>query len=188
MKKSEKLKGKAAVANRKKRYTQYAVLAGVIVIVLLIAGFFLSGPSGAKKGDTVMVYYTGTLDNGTEFDSNIDRDPLIFTIGNNTVIPGFEEAVTGMTVNTTKTVHIPVEKAYGPHLDSLVHVVNRSNLPANMVPEAGKFYTITRDSDGAVARVQVINVTKDAVTLDENHKLTGQNLTFTITFAGYYQG
>ena len=135
-----------------------------------------------------MVYYTGTLENGTEFDNNLDRDPLIFTIGNNTVIPGFEEAVIGMTVNTTKTVHIPVEKAYGPHLDSLVQVVNRSNLPADITPGVGKFYTITRDADGAVARVQVINVTKDTVTLDSNHKLTGQNLTFTITLAGFYKG
>ena len=187
MKKSEKLKGKTAMAIRKKQYTQYAVVAVAIVIVLLIVGFFLSGPSGAKKGDTVMVYYTGTLDNGTEFDNNLDRDPLIFTIGNNTVIPGFEEAVIGMTANATKIVHIPVDKAYGPHLNSLVHVVNRSNLPADMNPEAGKFYTITRDTDGAVARVQVLNVTKDTVTLDENHKLAGQNLTFSITVVGFYK-
>ena len=188
MKKSEKLKGKAAAANRKKQYTRYAIAGAAVIAVLLIAGFYLfNTPTVAKTGDTVMVYYTGTLDNGTVFDSNVDGDPLIFTIGNKTVIPGFEEAVIGMTVNSTKTVHIPVEKAYGPHLDSLVHVMNRSDLSKDMDPVVGNRYVITRKADGAVSRVMVINVTKDTVTLDENNILTGQNLTFTIQFVGLYK-
>ena len=104
-----------------------------------VVGFYLFNPFVAKKGDTVMVYYTGTFENGTVFDSNLDRDPLIFTIGNKSVIPGFEEAVIGMAVNSTKTVHIPVDKAYGPHLDSLVHVVNRSRLPQDIEPVVRKY-------------------------------------------------
>lgn len=186
MKKSEKRKGKAAVASRKKMYMNYAVVGIAAVIILAAIGFFFMNPSGAKTGDTVMVYYTGTFDNGTVFDSNLDRDPLIFTLGNKSVIPGFEEAVTGMTVNETKTVHIPVDQAYGPHLDRLIHVVNRSALPADMVPEVGGIYGVTR-SDGAIARVKIINVTEDNVTIDENHLLAGQNLTFTIRFAGMYK-
>ncbi len=187
MKKSEKAKGKAAVENRKKLYTRYALGAAAVIVVLLVVGFFLFNPFVAKKGDTVMVYYTGTFENGTVFDSNIDSDPLIFTIGDGSVIPGFEEAIIGMGVNATRTVYIPFEKAYGPHLDSLIHVVNRTNLPADMEPEAGKFYTITRKADNAVARVLILNVTGDTVTLDENHMLAGQNLTFTIRFAGFYR-
>jgi peptidylprolyl isomerase len=188
MKKSEKVKGKAAVAIRKKQYTRYVVAGAAVIAVLLIAGFYLfNTPAVAKNGDTVMVYYTGTLDNGTVFDSNADRDPLIFTIGNKTVIPGFEEAVVGMTVNSTKTVHIPVEKAYGPHLDSLVHVMNRSDLSKDIEPIVGNRYVITRKADGAVSRVEVINVTRDTVTLDENNILAGQNLTFTIQFVGFYK-
>lgn len=186
MKKSEKRKGKAVVADRKKRYTQYAVAGSAAVITLIVIGFFFLNPSVAKAGDTVMVYYTGTFDNGTVFDSNLERDPLIFTLGNKSVITGFDEAVTGMHVNETKTVYIPVEKAYGPHLDRLVHVVNRSALPADMVPEVGGIYGVTR-SDGAIARVKIIDVTADNVTIDENHLLTGQNLTFTIRFAGFYK-
>jgi peptidylprolyl isomerase len=187
MRKSEKVKGKSAGENREKIYTWYALGAAAIIVVLLIVGFYLFNPFVAKKGDTVVVYYTGTLENGTVFDSNIDRDPLIITIGNGNVIPGFEEAIIGMSVNATKTVYIPVEKAYGPHLDSLIHVVNRTNLPPDMEPEAGKFYTITRKADNAVARVLILNVTSDTVTLDENHMLAGQNLTFTLRFAGFYR-
>lgn len=186
MKKSEKRKGKAEVAERKKRYIQYAVAGTAAIIVLIIIGFFFLNPSVAKTGDTVIVYYTGTFDNGTVFDANLDRDPLVFTLGNKSVIPGFEEALIGMRVNETKTVHIPVDKAYGPHLERLVHVVNRSALPADMVPEVGGIYGVTR-SDGAIARVKIIDVTSDNVTIDENHLLAGQNLTFTIRFAGFYQ-
>ena len=65
MKKSEKLKGKAAVANRKKQYTRYGVAAAAVIVVVLIVGFYLFNPFVAKKGDTVMIYYTGSLENGT---------------------------------------------------------------------------------------------------------------------------
>jgi len=186
MKKSEKVKGKAAVENRKKLYTRYALGAAAVIVVLLVVGFYLFNPFVAKKGDTVMVYYTGTFENGTVFDSNIDRDPLIFTIGNGSVIPGFEESIIGMSVNATKTVYIPAEKAYGPHLDSLVLVVNRSTLPKDIEPVVGRYYTVERNEDGAIARVRIVNITNDTVTLDQNHLLVGQNLTFTIRFAGFY--
>jgi peptidylprolyl isomerase len=184
MKKSEKLKGKSAAAQRKKQYTWYALAAGSVLVILGLAIFFLFNPFVAKEGDTVMVSYTGAFENGTVFDSNVDGDPLIFTIGDGSLIPGFEEAVIGMAVNTTKTVHIPADKAYGPRRDSLIYVVNRTNLPAEMEPEVGKYYSLTRAADGAIARVLVLNVTRDTVTLDENHMLAGQNLTFTIRFMG----
>jgi hypothetical protein len=90
MKKSEKVKGKGVVENRKKLTTRYALGAAAVIVVLLVVGFYLFNPFVAKKGDTVMVYYTGTFENGTVFDSNLDRDPLVFTIGNASVIPGFE--------------------------------------------------------------------------------------------------
>jgi peptidylprolyl isomerase len=186
MKKSDKQKGKNAVANRKKQYIRYAVAAAAVIVILVVAGFYLFNPPVAKDGDTVMVYYTGSFENGTVFDSNTDGDPFIFTIGNSSLIAGFEEAVIGMTVNSTKTVNIPADKAYGPHLASLVHVVNRSDLPEDMEPQVGKFYTLSRSADGAVARVRIVNVTSDTVTIDENHLLVGQNVIFTIQFVGFY--
>lgn len=187
MKKSEKLKGKAIAANRKEQYIRYAPAAAAVIVILSLVGFYLFNPFVAKNGDTVMIYYNGTLENGTVFDSNFDRDPLIFTIGNRSVIPGLEEAVMGMSVNSTKTVYIPVDKAYGPHLDNLVLVVNRSELPKDIEPVVGRMYTIQRNDDGAVARVRITDVTNDTVMLDQNHLLAGQNLTFTIRFAGFYQ-
>ena len=187
MKKSEKKKGKSVVADRRTLSTRYAVAAAAVIVILIVIGFYLFNPSGAKTGDTVMIYYTGTYENGTVFDSNLNRDPLVFTIGNNTVIPGLEEAVIGMTPNSTKTVNISVDKAYGPYRPDLVQVVNRSILPSNIEPVIGHVYTIERTSDHSIAYVRLLNFTNDTLTIDQNHLLAGQNLTFTIQFVGFYK-
>ena len=190
MKKSEKQKGKAAVAERKqatKRYTIALVAAIVIIAVAVI--FLLYHPDAAKSGDMVMIYYNGSFENGTQFASNFgDDSPLIFKIGNHTVISGLEDALIGMTPNSTRTVNIPSDKAYGPYRPDYVLVMNRSALPPDIVPVVGNFYSFVRKEDQAVARVRITNITNDTVTLDENHLLAGQNLTFFIRFVGYYQG
>jgi peptidylprolyl isomerase len=187
MKKSEKIKGKEAVAARKKKQFQYGILAAAGIVIAAIILFVMFNPFVAKAGDTVDVYYTGTLDNGTIFDTNVNASPLTFTLGKGMVIPGFDEAVAGMAVNDVKTVRIPSEKAYGSYNNSLVHIVNRSAFPANVTPVAGQYYGIKRTTDGAVSYVKIINVTQSTVTLDENNELAGQNLTFSISLVGINQ-
>lgn len=182
MKKSEKVKGKEAVAVKKKQIRRYAgiAVAAILVIVIAVAAFYLLNSSGARSGDTVSLYYTGTLDDGTSF-TNMNASPVTFTMGEGTVISGLEEAVTGMTPGTTKTVRIPVDKAYGAYQQALVHVVNRSTLPSDMTPVVGDRYKIRRTVDGAYATVKILNVTPSTVTWDENHDLAGKDLTYTIT-------
>jgi peptidylprolyl isomerase len=102
-------------------------------------------PFVAKSGDTVDVFYTGTLDNGTVFDTNVNTTPLTFTVGKGMVIPGFEEAVIGMAVNEVKTVWIPPEKAYGSYNSSLIQTLNRSAFPADTTSFVGQFYSIRRE-------------------------------------------
>lgn len=183
MKKSEKLKGKEKVAAKKKYTTMIVVAAVVIILIAAASWFFFFSPFNARAGDTVSVYYTGALDDGTIFDSNVNGSPLIFTLGRGFVIPGFDEAVTGMSPNTTRTVRIPSEKAYGSYKKELIQVINRTTFPKNIVPIVGEGYTIRRN-DGAVSYVKIVNVTQDAITIDENHELAGKDLTFTITLNG----
>jgi peptidylprolyl isomerase len=180
MKKSEKVKGKEAAAAQKKLQVRYGLLAAAGIIVVAVLWFVMFSSPVAKTGDTVAVYYTGTLDDGTVFDSNLNASPLAFTLGKGEVIPGFEEAVAGMAVNNVKTVKIPPEKAYGTYNSSLVHILNRSLFPGNVTPVAGQYYSIRSTTEGTVSTVKVINVTALTVTLDENHELAGQNLTFSI--------
>ena len=184
MKKSEKIKGKEAVAARKKKQVQNGIIAAAGIILVALLGFVMFNPFVAKAGDTVNVFYTGTLDDGTVFDTNVNATPLAFTVGKGMVVPGFEEAVVGMAVNDVKTVRIPSEKAYGSYNNSLIHVMNRSAFPANVTPVAGQYYAIKSISDGTVSYIKIINVTQSTITLDGNHELAGKNLTFSIRLAG----
>ncbi len=131
-------------------------------------------------GDTVSVYYSGMLENGTVFGSNMNGTPLTFTLGNASVIDGFRDAVTGMTINEEKTVTIPYDKAYGPYNPELVRVVPRVGPLENKSFTAGQKITITRKTDNAVIVVKILNVTRDSLTWDENNPLAGQNLTYRI--------
>jgi peptidylprolyl isomerase len=133
----------------------------------------------AKLGDTVKVHYTGRLDDGTVFDSSTEREPLEFTLGEGSIIPGFESAVLGMAIGDAKTTLIPVDQAYGPHRDEMVVVIDRAQMPAEMQPEIGQQLQIQQPS-GEVVPVIVTEVSEDEVTLDANHPLAGEELTFEI--------
>ena len=137
----------------------------------------------AEEGDIVRVHYTGTLEDGTEFDSSRDRGPLEFTLGTGQLIPGFENAVNGMIKGQTKTVTIPAEEAYGPINDELLIEVDREDLPEEVVLEVGTYITITY-SNGMSNSVPIVEVTETTVILDTNHPLAGKDLTFEITFVG----
>lgn len=133
----------------------------------------------AKTGDTVEVHYTGRLDDGTQFDSSRDRDPLRFTLGQGQVIKGFEEAVTGLDEGQSATSRISAEDAYGPLREDLVVQAPRSALPPHIQPEVGMMLQLQQEG-GLPVPVTVTEVTDDAVTLDANHPLAGQCLTFDI--------
>lgn len=132
----------------------------------------------AKTGDTVKVHYTGSLDDGTEFDSSKGREPLEFILGEGRVIPGFELAVLGMDVGDSKTVRIPAKEAYGPYRDDLVIVVDRASLPDDMDPKKDDMLELRRGEQSFGARVT--DTSPDNITLDANHALAGQDLTFEI--------
>ena len=169
-------------SDRKKRGNTIllTVAVAVIIIAAALAAFFFLTPQLAQKGDKVSVYYTGTLDNGTVFDTNMNGTPLVFTLGNSSIIAGFEDAVIGMSANEVKTVTIPPEKAYGNYNPALVQTVNRTGPLENITLETGQQYIIHYKAANSYSKVTVINVTPKTVTLDANNPLAGQNLTFTI--------
>lgn len=141
----------------------------------------------AKKGDRVKVHYTGKLADGSIFDSSecgeSDCDcpsgPLEFTLGAGEVIPGFDQAVEGMSIDETRSVHIPVDQAYGERVEEMVAQVPRNELPADMVPEVGQQLEVTQE-DGNAFQVMITEVTDDQVTIDANHPLAGNDLNFDI--------
>ncbi|MEM9208551.1 MAG: peptidylprolyl isomerase [Pseudomonadota bacterium] len=135
--------------------------------------------TSAKSGDTVRIHYTGTLDDGTQFDSSAGRDPLEFVLGQGQVIAGFDLAVEGMTAGEKKSVRIEPDAAYGHRQDGLTQEVPRSALPEDMQPEIGMGLR-SQSPDGQVVDLVVTAVTAESITVDGNHPLAGQALSFNI--------
>ena len=133
----------------------------------------------AKAGDTVRIHYTGTLADGSTFDSSEGRDPLEFTLGSGQVIPGFDKAVDGMTVGEEKTVEIEALDAYGAHDPNGLQSFPRDKVPEDIPLDIGTRLQLSTQS-GQPVMVTVSEVTETEVMLDANHPLAGKDLTFKI--------
>ena len=162
----------------------------------------------AKNGDTVRVHYTGTLDDGSVFDSSEpaeecteecgdgcgehDSDsgdcdsgcdcgsgPMEFVIGQGKLIPKFESAVIGLEPGQSTRVKIAADEAYGQRADEFVAVIERSELPPDMKPSIGDHLEVILQ-DGSPMPVMVTETTETSITLDANHPLAGHDLTFDI--------
>ena len=133
----------------------------------------------ARKGDNVKVHYTGRLEDGTVFDSSTGKKPLEFTVGSGQVIPGFDEAVVGMATGQAKTVHIPVDKAYGARNEQMVITTPLEHVPPGLDPELGMRLEMG-GANGELIRVVVTEITDSHTTLDANPPLAGKDLIFEI--------
>lgn len=134
----------------------------------------------AEKGNTVKVNYEGRLQDGRVFDSSSAHDePLEFTVGEGKVIPGFEEAVVGMAVGESKEVTVPSDKAYGERRDELIGNVKRENVPEDIDLKVGTELQVKMDN-GVVIPAVVVGLDDNTVTIDANHPLAGEDLTFDI--------
>ncbi len=132
-----------------------------------------------KEGDKVRLHYTGTLSDGTVFDSSDGRDPLEFTQGVGQIIPGLDKAIPGMAVGDKKVVEVPADQAYGPHQPEAQQEIPRDQIPAD-IPLAVDTQLQMQGPDGQVIPVRVAALSDEKVTLDANHPLAGQDLTFAI--------
>jgi len=132
----------------------------------------------AQPGDIVRIHYTGILSDGSVFDSSRDGEPLEFVLGKGQVISGVNDAVNGMAVGEEKKVTVAAEDAYGPRREDLTLTVGRDQFPDDIQPAVGQRLQMSRGDQ--VFRVTVHEVADDAVVLDANHPLAGEDLTFEV--------
>lgn len=135
--------------------------------------------TAAKNGDCVKIHYTGTLEDGTTFDSSAGRDPLEFTLGSGQVIVGFDEAVTGMKTGDKKNVSIPADKAYGERNEEMVITAPRDQVPKDIDPEVGQQLQMAGPDNQPIV-VRITKVTDEHILLDANPPLAGKDLVFDI--------
>lgn len=133
----------------------------------------------AKTGDTVRVHYTGTLEDGTVFDSSREQSPIEFTLGSGDVIPGFDQAVVGMTSGDTKTVVIPAGDAYGQRNEEMLQHIPRAAIPADIELAPG-IILHAEAPDGTNLSFSVVEFDDEQVLIDGNHPLAGRDLTFAL--------
>jgi peptidylprolyl isomerase len=134
----------------------------------------------AKAGDKVRVHYKGQLSDGTIFDSSLEREPIEFILGQDTVIPGFEDAVIGMEAGESKDVSIRPEEGFGEYSEDLVVNIEKTILPPEINPELGMQLEVSSEEE--TPRVFTIaDIAEDSITLDGNHPLAGKEIAFKIT-------
>jgi FKBP-type peptidyl-prolyl cis-trans isomerase 2 len=147
--------------------------------IIIITTLKVKNMAQAKDGDTVKVHYTGKLQDGTVFDSSADRDPLQFTVGERQVIPGFEDSVIGMSPGESKIVEIASDKAYGPYRDEMAITLGRNQFPEHLNLQVDQQLQLVREDEQTFI-VRVTEISDSTVTLDANHPLAGEDLTFDI--------
>lgn len=162
----------------------------MLILSLLASGCTDSDTSQkVEPGDYIYVNYTGSLDDGTVFDTSIEEvaqsggiynpyrayEPLSFIAGAGQMIKGFDDAVMGMEVGDEKTVVIPSEEAYGAYCPELLIPLSADEFEsANITPVVGQKVTY----QGQVGTI--VNISDKNVTIDCNNDLAGEDLTFTI--------
>ena len=132
-----------------------------------------------KSGDTVKVHYTGTLEDGTQFDSSVGSEPLQFTIGDGQLIPGFESCVTGMAIGEKRSITLSPDEAYGEKREDLILTLDRNQLPPDAEPQVGLVLQAQQE-DGSVVNMTITDVAEASVTVDANSPLAGKTLKFDI--------
>jgi peptidylprolyl isomerase len=158
----------------------------------------------AKKGDRVTINFVGTLEDGSVFDSTLESStddcsseecssddcgcgcgcddevgPMELVIGEDEFFTQIEEALIGMIPGEKKNVKIPAEDAFGDYDEEKVFEISRSDIPDDLYPEIGQELELTGDDD-EVLEVMVVDVSDETVTLDSNHPLAGEDLTYEV--------
>ena len=138
----------------------------------------------ATSGDRIRFHYKGTLDDGTEFDSSAEREPIEITIGRGHFIPGLENALMGMAEGDTKSVTLEPENAFGAYNPQLIKTVERDSIPAEIKLEIGTVLK-AKNEKGNLVPMKVVEFSDKNVTFDINHPLAGEALTFELTLVDF---
>ena len=145
----------------------------------------------ANKGDTVKIDFTGRLEDGTIFDSTVEHaecepddceceiGPMDLVLGGGEFFPQVEAALIGLEVGSKIELVIKAEDAFGAFDEERVFVVEKSQFPEDINPEPGQNLELI-DEEGDAIVVMVLDVDDDNVTLDANHPLAGEDLTFAL--------
>lgn len=127
-----------------------------------------------NENSSVKVHYTGKLEDGTVFDSSVEKEALDVKLGEGKLIPGFEKGLYGLAVGEKTTIKIQANEAYGEIVEDRIQEVEKQYVPDTVF--AGQ--QLTAETPQGPITVVVKEVKEDTVVLDGNHPLAGKDLIF----------
>jgi FKBP-type peptidyl-prolyl cis-trans isomerase SlyD len=126
----------------------------------------------------VSIHYTLSNDAGEVIDSSIGDEALVYLHGAGNIISGLEKALQSKAAGDKFNVRIGAEDAYGEYMDEMVQVISRKMFEGIDTVEVGmQFHADVSYGPGVVT---VVNVDGDDITIDGNHPLAGEALTFDV--------
>lgn len=138
-----------------------------------------------EKGNKVKAHYTGTLEDGSVFDSSEKQgQPLEFIAGAGQLIKGFDDAILGMEVDEEKEITLTPDQAYGEPNPQLTQNVPRDKLPEGMEPKVDMMLAVATPT-GQQVPAKITAVTDTEITMDLNHPLAGKTLNFKLKVVEY---
>jgi len=132
-----------------------------------------------KPNQVVTINYTLTDSDGEIIDSTSEEKSFSFLSGTEQILPKLEEAIGGMLIGSKKIVALTAEDAYGEYIDDAVQVLQRSEFPKEMEIKEGMEF-VTNDADGNQMPFVISKITDEQITVDFNHPLAGEDLTFDV--------
>ena len=136
-----------------------------------------------ENGLYVSVDYKGSLQNGDVFDTSHGRQPLEVQMGVGQLIAGFENELMGMALNEKKVFTLNPEDAYGQRDEDLIREFARADLPPEMEPEVGMMLAL-QSPEGQQMPAKITHLDDEKLSVDLNHPLAGEALTFEIEVVG----
>lgn len=137
-------------------------------------------PQQIEDNVVVTLQYKLWLDDGEMVEESDADDPLTYLHGHDNIIPGLERALQGMRVGDKKRIVVEPEDAYGEYDPDDVEELALSALPPELNPEVGMVLAI-ENSEGHEFEAVVTDLDEDTITLDFNHPMAGERLTFEVT-------
>ncbi len=136
-----------------------------------------------ENGLYVSVDYKGTLQDGVVFDTSHGGQPLEVKMGVGQLVQGFEKELMGMALNEKKTFTLNPEDAYGQRDENLTRDFARADFPPEMEPRVGMMIAL-QTPEGRQMPAKITHLDDEKVSLDLNHPLAGESLTFEIEVVG----
>lgn len=163
-------------------------LVTAVMTAMLVTPAFAAGSGEAEPPEepeivispntVVEIHYEGALSDGTVFDSSAGREPLEFVFGTGMLIPGLERGLEGLAAGDTATIEVLADEAYGQRQEGAVQAIPRGEIDPEIELEEG-MRLVGHSPQGPVI-VTVLEFDEQTVTIDFNHPLAGEDLTFEI--------